>query len=728
MESHTKPSHTSRFDWKQLVYNLAFFMNGLLIFLLIFEDRLAVPIWMQAIGRMHPLVLHFPLVVLLLYSLWTLIIEKADSTRWNAELAETLLLIGVFTATIAAFSGFILSKEEGYEANTLFWHKWLGVSISVLSLIWYGYLKYLSPWKLPAKAIALVFSILLLVGGHLGGNLTHGEDFLVAPLSAVGSDEIAKVSFEEAKVYDDLVQPVLQQKCYACHNAEKSKGNLQMHTKELLAKGGKSGVLWDTTKADLGIMLARIHLPIDDKKHMAPRGKVQLTDEEITLLAEWVKGGSNFEQKVNALPQQSAVYAYAQNILGGSRTEETYDFEAADPEKIKQLNTTYRLIKAKSADSPALFASFYNRIAFKSADINDLLPLKEQIVSMDLSKMPVKDADLKVIAQFTALRKLLLNFTDIQGATLGELKALPHLKELSLSGTAVKMAQIKELEKIPALKKVYIWSTGLSPDELAQLKKGQRINFETGFRSDTLILALNPPIIENEEQIVSSNVPIKLKHQIPGTVIRYTLDGTIPDSISSPIYSKPFTINKNTKVTAKAFKTGWYGSKQSDKFFLKSTYKADSVRLITQPDPKYKAKGDITLADGIKSAREQGSGNWLGYRDKDFQSYLLFKKPVKAKSVTLSMFRNVNGYVMPPTKIEVWGGANEQSMKLLKVLNPPMPDKKTPNSDDLIFEADFPEQNLSCIKILAKPLNKLPAWHPGKGEKAWIFIDEVLIN
>ena len=727
MNSNTNPSQATNFDWKKLIYNAAFFLNGLLIFLLIFEARMSLPLWLQSVGRMHPLVLHFPLVVLLLYAFWTIIIEKPESTRWNAELAETLLLIGVFTATIAAFSGFILSKEEGYEAETLFWHKWLGVSISVASLIWYGFIHYLPPWKLLSKSIAIAFTAILLIGGHLGGNLTHGEDFLVAPLVA-GSEEIAKVSFEEAKVYDDLVQPVLQQKCYSCHNAEKSKGDLQMHTKELLAKGGKTGILWDTTKADLGLLLTRVHLPLDDKKHMPPRGKAQLTDDEITLLAEWVKTGSNFDQKVNGLTPQNPVFAYAQNILGGSRTEETYDFAAADPEQVKKLNSTYRLIKAKSADSPALYASFYNRTAFKISDVNDLLPLKEQIVSMDLSKMPVKDEDLKTIAQFTALRKLLLNFTDIQGTALGDLKGLTNLKELSLSGTSVKMAHVKELEKIASLQKVYIWSTGLSPEELAQLKKGQKINFETGFRSDTLILALNPPIIENEEQIVSANVPIKLKHQIPGTVIRYTLDGTEPDSATSPVYSKPFTINKNTKVIAKAFKAGWYGSKQADKFFLKSTYHIDSVRLGNPPDPKYKSKGNATLADGIKSAREQGSGNWLGYRDNESQSYLLFKKPVKASSVTLSMLRNVGGYIFPPTRIEVWGGVNEQSMKLLKVLSPPMPDKTTSNNDDLVFEADFPAQELSCIKVLAKPLGKLPAWHPGKGEKAWIFIDEVLVN
>lgn len=714
-------------DWKGLVYNLAFFLNGLLVFLLLFENRFSVPFWMQSVGRMHPLVLHFPLVVLMLYGLWILLVEKPDSTRWNADLADTLLLIGVLTAAVAAFSGFVLSREGGYEADALFWHKWLGVAISLSSIIWYSIQKYLPPWRLTSKLFAGGFLILLLIGGHLGGNITHGEDFLISPLGS-SAEDAPKVSIEDAKVYADLVQPVLHQKCLSCHNEEKAKGGLQIQTQALLTKGGKNGILWDTTKADLGLLLNRVHLPLEDKKHMPPRGKVQLTDEEIVLLAAWVKGGARFDQMVSSLSQQNPIYAYAQNILGGDRVEEQYDFGAADADEVKKLNSTYRLIKPLSAESPALFVNFYNRANFKSEDIAALQPLKEQIVAMDLSKMPVKDEDLKTLAQFPELRKLILNFTDITGATLSELKKLKKLRELSLSGTTVKLAQLKVLESVPSLKKVFVWSTGLSTDELATLKKEKKITFETGFRSDTVVLALNPPIIENENQIIDANATIKMKHQIPGTVIRYTLDGTEPDSAMSPVYSKPITISKNTDLKARAFKNGWYGSKKVDKLFFKAGYHIDSVRLVHPADPKYKAKGDETIADGIKSGREQGSGNWLGFRDVDFQSYLLFKKPVKASSVTLSMLRNVGGFIFPPTRIEVWGGANEKSLKLLKVISPQMPVKETPNSENLVFDAEFESMELSCIKIVAKPLAKLPAWHPGKGEKAWVFVDEVFVN
>jgi hypothetical protein len=278
------------------------------------------------------------------------------------------------------------------------------------------------------------------------------------------------------------------------------------------------------------------------------------------------------------------------------------------------------------------------------------------------------------------------------------------------------------------LKSVYVWNTGLSTEELAGLKKGQKIRFETGFRSDTLILALNAPIIVTEKQLISKDETVSLKHQIAGTVIRYTLDGTEPDSTKSLVYDKPIAITKNSTLKARAFRAGWYGSKQVEKVFFKAGYPIDSAQLLTPVDPGYKGKGAASLIDGKVGDTERVSGTWLGFNQNDFQSYLYFKKPVKAGNVTISMLRNIGSYIFPPTRIEVWGGANEKSLKLLKVITPEVPTKDLPGAVNLVYEAGFEPQQLSCIKVIAKPLAKIPDWHGGKGGKGWLFIDELIVN
>ena len=40
-------------------------LNSLLLFFLLFEPRIVLPGWLQVFGRMHPLALHFPIVLFL---------------------------------------------------------------------------------------------------------------------------------------------------------------------------------------------------------------------------------------------------------------------------------------------------------------------------------------------------------------------------------------------------------------------------------------------------------------------------------------------------------------------------------------------------------------------------------------------------------------------------------------------------------------------------------------
>ena len=76
---------------------------------------------------------------------------------------------------------------------------------------------------------------MVLVAGHLGANITHGEKFLLAPL--LSDDRPPLVALDDALVYAHVVQPILEEKCVSCHNPQKAKGELIMTTTELFAKG-----------------------------------------------------------------------------------------------------------------------------------------------------------------------------------------------------------------------------------------------------------------------------------------------------------------------------------------------------------------------------------------------------------------------------------------------------------------------------------------------------------
>ncbi|MES1159210.1 MAG: c-type cytochrome domain-containing protein, partial [Bacteroidota bacterium] len=263
--------------WKNVVFTVTFAANCLLCFLLLFENRLVIPAWLQVAGRMHPLVLHFPLVLLILFVL-QIVLRRPDNS---------LLLLAALTAVITTIMGLFLSKEPGYDPEALFWHKWGGVLLAIGSLAWYGWYEPLTKIRFASASACIVCLVLLFFTGHEGAGITHGANFLLAPVRPEAAKKL--VAFDDAVVFTDMVQPILQQKCMSCHNSNKAKGELIMETAELLLKGGKTGPVWDSTRPDLGLLLQRIHLAPDEEKHMPPKGKPPLTESEVSILYQWLK-------------------------------------------------------------------------------------------------------------------------------------------------------------------------------------------------------------------------------------------------------------------------------------------------------------------------------------------------------------------------------------------------------------------------------------------------------
>ena len=712
---------------RNIIFNVCFTINCLLVFFLIFQSRIAIPSWLQVMGRMHTLLLHFPITLLVLYIFWTLVVDKKNNTNELVKnIGNWLLLISAFTAAFAALMGLFLSKEDGYDADALQWHKWSGISIAIITSLWYAYKEKIKNSKGLNTSVAVISLAAIIFTGHQGAEISHGQNYLLAPVLPEKQEQ--KVLMENAIVYANMVQPILKTKCYSCHNTSKAKGQLVMETEELLLKGGKNGKLWDSTAADYGLLLSRLHLPVDAKKHMPPTGKPQLTEQETQILYSWIKAGANFKTKVIDLAATDTLRLIANAIFNTIETDD-YDFAAADEKKVKNLNTNYRNVAPLAKTSPALGAEFFSAQSYLSEQLKELLTVKEQVVSLSLNKMPVKDEELKTISQFSNLRKLNLSFTNITGTTLNELSKLKELRQLSLSGTIVKKDDILKLSSLKKLSHLFIWNTALTETDIAALKNAMKdIAFEKGFKGDTTILKLNAPILLNEEQIINTPITLKLKHYINGVSIRYTLDGTEPDSITSKEYSNDIMLTSNTTVKAKAFKKGWLSSAVMEGYFFSSKYKPDSVVNLLPADEQYKGDGAKTLIDLVKGeANNFKSGKWLGFKKNKMESLLLFNAPVNVKSVTLSALIDIGGYIMPPVTIEVWGGNEARHLKLLRLVTPEQPTVIQPGYLKA-FQLSFKPATVKYLKIVAVPVSKLPAWHPGKGDKGWVFADEVFVN
>lgn len=711
-----------------------FALNVFILFLLLFENKLTIPLWLQPVGRMHPLILHFPIVLLLA----AMAMEFFRFSRGNSEqefyqrFTTIVLLTGVISSGITVIMGLFLSREEGYSADVLDWHKWTGAAVFFITSIIYSYRN--SVWYKPvvAKSGAVIVTLCLLFTGHFGSVLTHGNNFIWQPIMAHSATVI---TLEDAIVFDHVIKPIFETKCIGCHNLDKLKGKLVLTDSVSILKGGKTGKLFVEGKPEQSLLLRRILLPHQSKKHMPPAGKAQLTANELDLLKLWVREDVKFNQRVTALPAGDSLRILASEFLKTQKTEEDlFHFAAADEQTVKKLNTNYRVVSALSNESPALTVNIYNREAYTPQTLADLRDVRHQIVSLDLSKMPVKNEDLKNIAGFENLRRLNLNFTDITGKGLAVLQSLNHLTSLSLSGTNVQYADLQQyLPSFKSLNTLAVWETQLSTSEIGQLQQSNKhIQFLAGFKDDGLHpIKLNTPRLKNKEVVFGDSLLLLLFHPVKGVEIRFTTDGSVPDSLTSRVFKGETVITESTTIRARAYKSGWLTSDIASLNVYKSSYKPDTTILLTRLNRVHPANGAQTFFDhqlGKFNANSPAwANNWAGFIKNDMELLLEFDDPRVVASVSLNILIETETVIFPPASIEIWGGSSNGKLELITRFKPEMP--KTYNKPFIkLIDCKFKPQKVTSLKVIAKPVMKLPEWHKNKDRPALLLIDEILVN
>src|SRR5688500_1546525 len=640
-----------------------------LLFIVVFEKHLQLPPWLFVAGRMHPMFLHFPIVLLLLYFivLWLPLFENKD---W----VQALGLVAALSAVITTIMGLILSLEESREGDVFTFHKWGGIAVAMMATVIY----YLNNFFLNKKAImrpaTVIASGLILFTGHWGAGLTHGENYLLAPLAT----EKQKASFDKAYAYEDVVQPVLLSKCGTCHSAANKKGGLSLEDSVGVLAGGKTGPLFLSGKPDSSLIISRLLLPLEHKKHMAPKSEAQLTDEEIQLLRAWIKSGAPLHKKVIDLPPTDSFKILAASYLAPADNNMgvAYSFPPADEEKIKELTNNYRIITPLSLGSPALAVQFYGKEFFSTKVLEELLPLKQQIIELSLQKLPVKDGDLAIIKQFVNLEKLNLNYTDVTDKGMMELTGLIKLNEVSLSGTSVVYQGLAKIIRLPDLTSVFIWSVNVDSAQVAALQSlNKNVAIETGYQvaKDTTTYTLNPPTIVTPVGIFEPPANLELKHGIRGVEIRYTLDGSDPDSIKSAVYRQPLVFDSSMRVKAKAYREGWHTSAIAQGAFVRKGFEIDSVQILSPPDKVYNPVQPSILHDGIiGSPVNFKTRKWYGYFDSVGIFLITLKKPAVAKELWLAVADGSNSILFPPKSIEIWGGSDKDHLKFLGNTTPEM--------------------------------------------------------
>jgi hypothetical protein len=432
----------------------------------------------EFIGHFHVALIHLPIGILLI-ALLLLLLRKNPKYNISYQVIKVVLLIGVLSALLSCITGYVLSTTDNYEKPLVVWHMWMGITLAIASMLLYMKVAR-NEFDIIYKLLAFSVLILIVVTGHLGGSLTHGSDYISLNFNADENDT-AKIkplaNVQEAKVYDSVIQPIFQTRCYSCHSSKRQKGGLRLDKFDLMMKGGKDGKIITTGEPDNSDMIKRLLLPDEDDKHMPPRDKPQPDDKQIALLHWWIENGTDTLKKVKDLPQPEPIKAYLLSLQVGHEEHKlpanipSAPVEKADSVAIQKLKDKGVIVLPVSQNSNYLSVNFVTATNVSDKDFALLSSIKKQLVWLKCGDTKISDSALSFISQCENIIFLQLDNTSITDKGLQKLSSLQQLQSLNLVGTNVTAEGLQALKNLKQLQSLYLYQTKIKKEDWVQLQK-----------------------------------------------------------------------------------------------------------------------------------------------------------------------------------------------------------------------------------------------------------------
>ena len=232
--------------------------------------------------------------------------------------------------------------------------------------------------------------------------------------------------------------------------------------------------------------------------------------------------------------------------------------------------------------------------------------------------------------------------------------------------------------------------------------------------------------VYTKSQLIKDTLGLKveLDNEINSSKVYYTSDGSNP-TIASAEYKVPIELTSTTEIKAAAFENGELINRVSDNIFYIHKALGRDVQFRYPFENKYSA-GEYGLTDGIKGSSSYGDGKWKGFLVNDLDAVIDMDTLTYIKSISCGFLNNTDAYIFLPQYVEFFissDGINYQLLDKIDVNNN-NPDMKTERREISLHAG----KNARFIKIFAKNTGYCPSWHKARGEKAWLFTDEVVVE
>jgi hypothetical protein len=151
------------------------------------------------------------------------------------------------------------------------------------------------------------------------------------------------------------------------------------------------------------------------------------------------------------------------------------------------------------------------------------------------------------------------------------------------------------------------------------------------------------------------------------------------------------------------------------------------VKLVSAFDPMYSAGGAGALVDGIRGGDDFRTGAWQGYEGIDFEAVVDLGSARRIGSITAGFLQDQGSWIFMPRSVEFSVSKDGERFEAVSIaLNDVPADAEGRILKDFI--AGGLDVEARFVRVLARTPGLCPSWHAGAGGKAWIFIDEIIVE
>lgn len=215
----------------------------------------------------------------------------------------------------------------------------------------------------------------------------------------------------------------------------------------------------------------------------------------------------------------------------------------------------------------------------------------------------------------------------------------------------------------------------------------------------------------------------KERREAGRVTIYYTTDGTVPTQKTGKIYDSPIPVENDMTITAVAYNAQGQSSNIARANYVRYTRDKD-ISYITMPDPQYYAGGDAGLIDNLRGFENYRIGGWQGFTG-DFEAVIDLHVTKEISQVSAGVLEEQKSWIFFPKGMEVLVSEDGKNYKPFGKQEMPTVRRAGAHIDEIAVSG---KAMARYVKIKVNNYGKLPDWHLSAGEKAWLFIDEIMVK